>query len=149
RDPGVIYCGVTFKAPFCNGGVHDVFMPEQYNNLATALTRMMKREPASISFGGMDGCFNLDGAWNDEEQVAVFKISMPARLNLGDWCLWDEPSYYRGSMKTSIELEFWMEPAALEEPLAEVEAVLEHIRALRDAFRVQGNTFDPDMNRWD
>lgn len=144
RDSGVVYCGVTFNSPMCKGAVGDVFIPEQFHDLAAALARMMKGEAASLSVSGLECWFRLEGAWNPAEQVAAFKASMPEPLGPGDWCLWHKPSNYRGSMKTCVELEFWMEPAALEEPLAELEAILEHIKVLRGAFPAQGD--DPDVD---
>ena len=74
--------------------------------------------------------FVLKGAWNAEEQVTIFKAS------IGSY--WPDTRYNpREYINTCIELEFWMESPALEGPLAEVEALVEHIRALRSAFPVQ------------
>jgi hypothetical protein len=61
RDSGVVYCEVTFTAPLCKGGVHDVFIPEDFRKLAAALTKMMKGEAASVAVSGLESWFRLDG----------------------------------------------------------------------------------------
>jgi hypothetical protein len=134
NDPGVVYCKVSFEAPWCMGGVHAVLVPGDFQKLRAALGCLLKAQPASVSVTDLEGNFRLEGSWNAEQQSVVFRATMPARHGPESWCQWFKPSDYRERMWTGLELEFWMEPAALEEPLAELDAVLEHIRSLRAAF---------------
>jgi hypothetical protein len=142
-DSGVIYCKISFEAPWCKGGVHDVFVPKDFQNLLRTLDCLAKAQPASVTVTGLEVWFRLEGSWNAEQGVAVFKATMPARPTLGDWSYWYERAHRPVGMSAGIELEFWMEPASLEEPLVEVAAVLEHARSLRRAFAVQ-DVFDVD-----
>jgi hypothetical protein len=134
RDSGIVYCQVRFEAPWCKGGGGAVLAPEDFNRLRSNLALLLKGESGPVDVCDMDGWFRLEGDWNAEHQVAAFKATTPARIGPGDWCLWFEPSHYRDSMKVCMELEFWMKPDSLEEPLAATEAVLEHIRRLRAEF---------------
>ena len=83
RDSGIVHSQINFEAPWCKGGVAAAFMPEALQKLLVALNSLMKKRPASLSFADLDGWFHLEGSWNAEHQVAVFKVTTPARLKPG------------------------------------------------------------------
>lgn len=118
-----IYCDVNYW----DEGVHrwfvvTVFEPEHFHTLATAFKKLMKGEPAAAKVSGISGELAIECAWNQFEKVIVFKAKMQH---------WE--SCEKGMMKASVELEFWMEPGELDEPLAGIEAILEHVRVLRES----------------
>src|SRR5690348_338271 len=65
-DSGVIYCEITFDAPLCKGRVDDVFLTNQFHELAAALTHLMKGKPASVTVAGLESWFRLEGTWKAE-----------------------------------------------------------------------------------
>jgi hypothetical protein len=148
RDTGVIYSEITFTVPWCKGKVHDVIIPEHFNEFNAALLAVRKRQAHANTIVGLEGMFRVDAAWDRKREVAVIKASIPARHESGDVARWHGPSHYRECMKSCVELEIWMEPEALDEPLAGLEAVIEHIRASRDAYRAKGHIFDEVEKRW-
>jgi hypothetical protein len=134
RDSGIVYCQVRFEAKCCKGGGGAVLIPEDFNYLRSKLALLLERESAIVNVCDMDGFFRLEGYWNSEHQLATFKATMPARIGPEDWSLRFKPSDYRDGMTACIELELWMKPDSLQEPVAATSAVLEHIRKLRAEY---------------
>lgn len=118
-----IYC----EADCCSGGVLNwsvvtVLEPKDFHTLAKAFGKMTKGHAATAHVAGISGELSIECVWNRFERVTEFKVRMQ------HW----QPCE-KGMMKPSVELEFWMEPHELDEPLAGLEAILEHIRVLRES----------------
>src|SRR5205085_2084776 len=97
------------------------------------LTALSNGQPGSFKFFGT--WFAFEGCLDVSRNVATFKAWMPDLPNSGSPLNSNITAVYRGEcMHTSLELAFWMKPADLEEPIAEVAAVLAHMKAVKPDY---------------